>query len=43
MCQPLLSIKNPLYFFAQSGNGNFRVTFVCSYKAVIVSAIFYFD
>ena len=35
--------KNPLYYFAQSANINFSVTFVCSYTAIIVSAIFYFN
>ena len=33
----LIEQKNPLYYFAQSANSNFRVTFVCSYTAVYFS------
>ena len=38
----IVNINSILYYSAQSANNNFIVTFVCSYTAVIVLAIFPF-
>ena len=39
MLLPDSAEKNPLSYSVESSNRSFRVTFVCSYTAVVVSAI----